>query len=94
MKTIITATAPTAYQLNSLASFGIDIKKHLNGSYIATQEFYNEDEAKKYLKARAENWYYNTSCNEFELQDMYKDIENGYLTLDAVTANIENKKDE
>ena len=87
----ITATAPTSYQLQSLRHFGMEIKKHLHGSYFSTQDFDTEKEAKEYLKTRAELYFDGNSDNdEVNLIDALDSIEKrGVLTLDAVTADME-----
>ena len=87
----ITATAPTSYQLQSLRHFGMEIKKHLHGSYFSTQDFDTEKEAKEYLKTRAEMYFDGNSDNdEVNLIDALDSIEKrGVLTLDAVTADME-----
>ena len=87
----ITATAPTSYQLQSLQHFGMEIKKHLHGSYFSTQDFDTEKEAKEYLKTRAELYFDGNSDNdEVNLIDELDSIEkHGVLTLDAVTADME-----
>lgn len=87
----ITATAPTSYQLQSLRHFGMEIKKHLHGSYFSTQDFDTEKEAKEYLKTRAELYFDGNSDNdEVNLIDELDSIEkHGVLTLDAVTAGME-----
>lgn len=90
MKTTIKATAPTAYQLNSLRYFGMGFNKHLNGSYSASMEFDSEEDAKEYLKGRAEQYNdQDPDGNDERLSNMYEQIELGVLTLDAVTARIE-----
>lgn len=82
----ISATAPTGYQLNSLAAFGMPYKKHGNGSFTASQDFNSEDEAKAYLIHRAEMYHED----EAELQKAIQQIENyGSLQLDAVSASID-----
>ena len=87
----ITATAPTSYQLQSLRHFGMEIKKHLHGSYYSTQDFDTEKEAKEYLKTRAEMYFDGNSDNdEVNLIDELDSIEKrGVLTLDAVTSCME-----
>lgn len=90
MKAIITAVAPTVYQISSLKEFGMGLNKHLDGSYSASMEFNNEDEARKYLTLRAEKYNSEDPCGTDErLNNMYKDIKHGVLSLDAVTAYIE-----
>lgn len=88
----ITATAPTVYQYNSLSHFGMNIKKNGNGSFTSEQVFDSEEEAKAYLVERAERYY-----DEFEGQvdEHLEDIEKyGQLTIDAVTAHIEEVEQE
>lgn len=88
----ITATAPTAYQYNSLSRFGMNIKKRGNGSFTSEQVFDSEEEAKAYLVERAERYY-----DEYEGQvdEHLEDIEKyGQLTIDAVTAHIEEVEQE
>ena len=83
----IVATAPTAYQLQSLREFNLDVVKNNNGSYTGTSEFETENEAKKYLIKRAIMYY---DDNEPSLEDAIRDIElYSHLTLDAVTGSIE-----
>lgn len=85
MKIIITATAPTGYQLNSLAAFNLDGK-----GLTRTMEFDSQEEAATYLRNRARQYNDADPCgNDQRLEDMYADIEHGCLTLDAVTARIE-----
>lgn len=90
MKTRITATAPTVYQLKSLSAFGIKTKNHLDGSFSIEQEFESEEAAKNFLKERANIWAQSHSTTEDELEEMI-DLINTYgsLTLDAVTASVE-----
>lgn len=87
----ISATAPTAYQFQSLRHFGMEVKRHGNGSYTAHQDFDTEDEAKKYLLSRAEMYFDGNSDNdEQNLIEAFDSIENhGVLTLDAVTGRID-----
>ena len=95
MKTIIKATAPTVHQLNSLTAFGMSYKKNMGGSFTATQEFDSEEEAKEYLKKRAEKYNdEDPNGSEEKLADMMSDIERGALTLDAVTGYIEEVEEE
>jgi hypothetical protein len=86
----ITATAPTAYQLQSLRHFGMEVTKNGNGS-TAHQDFDTEEEAKKYLLTRAEMYFDGNSDNdEQDLIEAFDSIEkHGVLTLDAATAGIE-----
>ena len=95
MKTLIIATAPTAYQLNSLRAFNLNDKRNGNGSFTGSLEFGDEEKAKEYLRKRAEKYNDEDPCGtEERLADMMKDIEYGCLTLDAVTARIETIEDE
>ena len=93
MQTIIriTATAPTAYQLQSLRHFGMEVKKHGNGSYTAHQDFDTEKEAKEYLEQKAQMYFDGNSDNdEQDLIEAFDSIEkHGVLTLDAATARID-----
>lgn len=84
MKATITATAPTTYQLQSLNHFGLEVKKHVNGSYTINQEFKTLREAKNHLIQRAELYFDDAK----ELAAAKRDIKKGYLQLDAVTATI------
>ena len=92
MQTVIriTATAPTAYQLQSLRHFGMEVKKNGNG-YTAHQDFDTEKEAKEYLEQRAQMYFDGNSDNdEQDLIEAFDSIEkHGVLTLDAATAGIE-----
>ena len=87
----ITATAPTAYQLQSLRHFGMEVKKNGNGSYTAHQDFDTEKEAKEYLEQRAQMYFDGNSDNdEQDLIEAIDSIEkHGVLTLDAATARID-----
>lgn len=92
MQTVIriAATAPTAYQLQSLRHFGMEVKKNGNG-FTAHQDFDTEDEAKEYLEQRAQMYFDGNSDNdEQDLIEAFDSIEkHGVLTLDAATAGIE-----
>lgn len=88
----ITAKAPTTYQYNSLSRFGMNIKKHGNGSFTSKEVFNSEEEAKEYLVKRAQMYY-----DEFEGQvdEHLESIEKyGVLEIDAVTAHIEEIEEE
>lgn len=87
----VTATAPTHYQLASLKSFGMAVKKLDYGSYHSEQKFDSEEEAKAYLTKRAKIFY-----KDFEDQNVKQiaNIEtNGFLTFDGVTAHIKEVED-
>ena len=90
MSVIIKATAPTSYQLNSLTAFGMGYKKNMGGSFSASMESDSKEEAKQYLRNRAEKYNDEDPCGtEERLTYMYSNIEHGVLTLDAVTAYVE-----
>ena len=81
----ITAIAPTSYQFSSMLSFGMPYRNEY-GRFIAQQEFASEEDAKEHLRARAEM----SLESEEEITEALHDIEKyGRLTLDAVTASIE-----
>lgn len=87
----ITATAPTTYQLSSLRAFNLDTKKNGNGSITGELAFETKEEAEQHLIKRAD--MYNDQDPEGtdeKLAEMHNDIKKyGHLTLDAVTARIE-----
>lgn len=83
----IKATAPTVYQINSLRSFGMEIKENGDGSYSSEQIFDTEQEAKDYLTKRAEKYYDEYEGQVDEHLESIRD--NGYLTIDAATAIID-----
>ena len=84
MKVILQASVPTIYQLNSLREFGLPYKAALGGSYYFSEEFESVEKAKEYLRKRAIMYADDTEL----LEEMYQDIELGYLQLDAATAHI------
>ena len=87
----ITAVAPTSYQINSLRLFGLNVKSYPNGSYVGEEIFDTEEEAKNYLKQRAEMYFED----EESLNDALKDIERyGSVYLDAVCGSIEEVEEE
>ena len=87
----VIATAPTTYQLNSVRQFGSPITSHRDGSHVFSQSFETEGEAKEYLKERAHLYYNDT---EEELNEAIDDIEMyGCLSIDAVTASIEEEEE-
>ena len=86
----ITATAPTVYQLNSLAAFNLYGK-----GLTRFQDFEDEDQAKEYLKCLADKYNDEDPCGSpARLRSMMADIRHGQLTLDAVTASIEDVEKE
>lgn len=87
VKVKITATAPTAYQFNSLLAFGMEYRKNANGSFTASQEFDTFEEAIEHLVERAESFY---DEDEDALNYWLNEIQTRHcLTLDAVTAGID-----
>jgi hypothetical protein len=94
MKTIITATAPTCYQLQSLHAFRLNDKKHAYDSgATGTKIFDTLMEARAHLRRCAELYAESDGCEQ-ELGRMYDDIDIGYLTIDAVTASINEEPQE
>ncbi len=92
MSVKITATAPTVYQKRSLSFFNLNEVNNGNGSFTGTMNFASEEDAKDYLISRAEMYY-----DEYEgqVEEHIQDIEKyGVLTIDAVTARIEEIEDE
>lgn len=85
MKTRITATAPTVYQLGSLRAFNLENQKSAGGAYIGWSDFDTKKEAISYLMARAESYYEDRK----QLREAIRDVKRGVLTLDAVTAYCE-----
>ena len=68
-----------------MLSFGMPYRNEF-GRFVAEQEFETEDDAKAYLRSRAEM----VLETEAEITEALHDIEKyGRLTLDAVTASIE-----
>jgi hypothetical protein len=88
----IVATAPTVYQKRSLSFFNLNEKAIGNGSFVGTMSFNSVQDAKNYLNLRAEMYYdeYEGQVNEY-LEDIEK---YGVLTIDAVTARIEEVEEE
>ena len=86
MKTRVTATAQTSYQMNSLRSFNFDHTIAVgNRSCIGWSDFETKKEAIAYLRSRAEQYYEDRR----ELREALQDVKVGVLTLDAVTAYCE-----
>ena len=81
----VKAIAPTVYQLSSLTAFNLNTKQLGNGSIVGTAMFETEEDAREFLRDRAELYFENAP----ELHEALSDIECGCLTLDAVTAHIE-----
>lgn len=92
MRVIIEAVAPSVYQLTSLLAFGMPRRSIGNGAYACTMEFNNMEEARQYLRGRAEKYNDADPCGSSErLAGMIADINNNSLRLDAVTAYIRKK---
>jgi hypothetical protein len=80
------ATADTAYQLQSLRNFGMEVKSHLDGSYSAEKEFDTEKEAKDFLIESAEIYF---DMEEEKLIDAIDTINRfGQIRLDASTGRV------
>jgi hypothetical protein len=82
----ITAEVPTAYQLQSIRHFGMDVKKLFNGGYHASQDFDTLEEAQQFLIERAERYFEDENDLENALFDIHR---HGVLGIDACTASIE-----
>ncbi len=85
----VVAIAPTSYQFSSMLSFGTPYRKS-GGRFIAEQEFDTEEEAKDYLRDRADMYYDDEQGLNNALYEINK---YGFLTLDAVTASIERNEE-
>lgn len=81
----IYAIAPTVYQLNALKRFHLGCKPRMNGRYYGEQEFYSVEDAEKHLINVAKE-YFEGSDDE---REAIEDIRHGALTIDGVTAYIE-----
>jgi|APGre2960657404_1045060.scaffolds.fasta_scaffold290827_2 hypothetical protein len=84
MKIAITAIVPTVYQLNSIRALRLPVNRNLDGSYSINVPFNTKKEAQKHLRDVAMRYADNIG----ELRRMISEIKKGYLTIDAVTANI------
>lgn len=83
MKTIITVTAPTVYQLQSLREFKLrNSKKCFDGSFLAWQEFDTIKEAREYLKELAFEYYDGIT------KDIRYYLSKNSLEIDACRAHI------
>lgn len=82
----IYAIAPTSYQLNALQRFHLDVVVAKFGGSIKKESlFFSEEDAKNYLHDIASEYFEN----EDQLNETQVDIEHGALTIDGVTAYIE-----
>jgi hypothetical protein len=86
MKATIKAVAPSVYQYNSVSFFGMPVRRY-GGSYVAEKEFDCEEEAIAYLH-EVIDVYAERNGTEEEIQAMREQADSGYLTFDAVTAEI------
>lgn len=84
MKIAITAIVPTVYQLNSIRALRLPVNRNDDGSYSIDVPFSTKKEAQKHLRDVA----MRHADNIGELRRMISEIKKGYLTIDAVTANI------
>ena len=87
MKYQVKATAPTAYQLQSVRLFGSPIKSNMDGSHTFKSEIFDtEQEAKDYLIKRAEMYF---DSDERELNVAINDINKyGSLSMDAASGGV------
>lgn len=83
MKAIITATAPTAYQIQSLKAFKMGCNDNGNGSFSASKEFDSVEDAKNYLADLANDYY------DGDEPAIARNLGPNSLRLDAVSATIE-----
>jgi len=84
MKALITVTAPTHYQLNSLRAFKLDTtnKSPYSSEMQAYSLFNTLGEAREYLKQLAANYYEN------DKKAIANNLGKNSLTLDACTGYI------
>jgi hypothetical protein len=86
MKATIKAVAPSVYQYNSVSFFGMPVRRY-GGSYVAEMEFDCEEDAIAYLH-HVIDVYAERNGTEEEIATMREQADFGYLTFDAVTAEI------
>ncbi|NCX94735.1 MAG: hypothetical protein EBX40_08670 [Gammaproteobacteria bacterium] len=86
MKATIKAVAPSVYQYNSVSFFGMPVRKY-GGSYVAEKEFDCEEDAIAYLH-HVIDVHAERNGTEEEIATMREQADSGYLTFDAVTAEI------
>jgi len=86
MKATIKAVAPSVYQYNSVQFFGLPVRRY-GGSYVAEMEFDSEEAAIDYLH-HVIDVYSERNGTEEEIATMREQADSGYLTFDAVTAEI------
>ncbi len=84
MKALITTTAPTNYQYNSLRAFNLDIQNKCpySSEIQAYTLFDNVKDARQYLKERAEMYY------EGDRKKIKWNIGKNSLDIDACTGSI------
>jgi hypothetical protein len=86
MNPTIRAVAPSVYQYNSVLFFGMPVRRY-GGSYVAEMEFDSEEAAIDYLH-HVIDVYSERNGTEEEIATMREQADSGYLTFDAVTAEI------
>lgn len=87
----ITAIAPTVYQLTALRRFHLDYTvKTMGGQFCSWSSFEDESDALCYLIDIAENYFEEELQLKEEMHNLYI---YGYLTIDGVTARIEDCED-
>jgi|688.fasta_scaffold166402_2 hypothetical protein len=86
MKATIKAVAPSVYQYNSVSFFGMPVRRY-GGNYVAEKEFDCEEDAIAYLH-HVIDVYASQNGTEEEIATMREQADSGYLTFDAVTAEI------
>jgi hypothetical protein len=84
MKALITTTAPTNYQYNSMRSFNLDVQNKCpySSEIQAYTLFDNVKDARKYLKERAEIYY------ESDKKSIKWNMGKDSLDIDACTGRI------
>jgi hypothetical protein len=86
----ITVSTPYSGNVNSMRLFGIEYRNVPGVGLVGSQEFDSMDDAKDYLRQRAD-WY---ADSDEQREEQYIMIEHSqFLTLDAATASIEEIED-
>lgn len=83
----VKAIAPTQYQRRALSRFNLNINEVGSGSFIGTAMFETIEDAKQFLRDRAELYYDEYPGQVDEHLDAIEGID--CLTIDTVTAHIE-----
>ena len=86
MKATIRAVAPSVYQYNSVSFFGLPVRRY-GGSYVAEMQFDCEEDAIAYLHELID-YYAERNGTDEQIASMREQADSGYLTFDAVTAEI------